>query len=177
MANVTASILVPIDVSAGSTAVDYTPTSTGCPILAFNCRGSSGSGNVKVTPLKATLATVGGTGTGGRLRIATNAIGSITTVEIAAGGTGYSNGPVAITLEDPYGSGGAITCTASGGALSAVSIGASGFGYSGYVTYDVSDFIEGVTYDIVPRFIEQTSGSGVLNLVGYKVGFRPFQSY
>jgi hypothetical protein len=177
MSSTLASILVSIDTFAGSTAVDYTPGASGCPILGFNCVGSTGAGNVKLTPLSATICQLGASGSGGRLRITTNGSGAITAVEIAAGGTGYTTGPVPVTLVDPFGSGGAIACTASGGAITAASVSSAGSGYSGYVLFDVSDFIEGVTYNIVPRFIEQTSGAGVLRLIGYKLPYRPFQIF
>jgi hypothetical protein len=178
MSSTLASILVTIDTFQGSTAVNYTPSSNACPVLGFNCVGSTGSGNVKLTPLNATNLQLGATaGSGGRLRITTNGSGAITAVEIAAAGTGYPNGPVPITLVDPYGTGGAIACTASGGGISAASVTTAGSGYSGYVLFDVSDFIEGVTYNIIPRFIEQTSGSGVLRLIGYKLPYRPFQIF
>lgn len=177
MSNTLASILVNIDVAPGSTAIDYSGSSTVCPILGFNCIGSSGTGDVKLTALNATTLTLGATsGTGGRLRIVTGGAGNITAVEIAAGGTGYPTGPVSVTLSDAYGSGGAISCTASGGVISAASVTSAGTGYSGYILFDVNDFIEGVTYDIIPRYIEKTGG-GTLRLVGYKLPFRPFQVF
>lgn len=180
MSNILATILVNIDVSAGASAINYTPDSTTCPILGFNCIGSSGSGTVKITPFRATVASIdpgASGGSGARLRITTGGAGNITGVEIASAGSGYANGPVAITLEDPYGTGGAIACTASGGAITAVSVASAGTGYSGYITFDVNDFIEGVTYDIVPRYIEQTSGAGTLRLMGYKLSYRPYQVF
>jgi hypothetical protein len=178
MANTNATILVNIDVAPGASAIDYMPTSSQCPILGFNCIGSSGSGTVKLTPLRATELFLGVTaGSGGRLRIATGGAGNITTVEIASPGTGYIDGPISVQLNDPYGSGGSISCTASGGVLSSVSITAPGSNYRGYISFDVSDFIEGVNYDIMPRFIEQTSGSGVLRLIGHKLSYRPFQVF
>lgn len=178
MADINATILIPIDLYAGSTATNYAPsTSTICPVLSMLCVGSSGSGNVKITPLRATEIAVGGSGSEARLRIATDGSGTITTVEIAAGGSGYANGPVPVTLTDPFGTGGEIACTASGGAITSASIVSGGENYSGYVLMDVSDFIEGVTYNIMPRFVEQTSGSGVLRLYGNKLAFRPFQVF
>jgi len=178
MSSTLASILVNIDVSPGATAVDYTPASNECPILGFNCVGSSGSGDIKLTPLSATQASIGATaGSGGRLRITTGGAGNITGVEIASGGTGYPDGAIPIILSDPYGSGGVISCTASGGAITAVSVTSPGVKYSGYILFDVNDFIEGVTYNIIPRYIEQTSGVGVLKLVGYKLPYRPFQVF
>lgn len=178
MANINATQLIPIDLAAGSTATDYTPTSSAvCPILSLTCVGSSGSGDVKITPFSAASLELGASGTGGRLRIATNSKGAITTVEIAAAGSGYSNGPVPVTIHDVYGSGAVIACTASGGSISAVSVTSPGINYSGYVTFDVSDFIEGVTYEIIPRYIEQTSGSGVLKLIGNRLAFRPYQVF
>ena len=177
MSMTNASILVNIDVSAGASAIDYTPPGNICPVLGFNCIGSSGSGNVKITPYSATTLVVGSTGTGGRLRITTGGAGNITAVEIANGGTGYPSGNIPITILDAYGTGGAISCTASGGVLSSVSVSSAGCNYSGYILFDVNDFIEGVTYNIIPRFIEQTSGSGQLRLMGYKLPFRPYQAF
>jgi hypothetical protein len=180
MSSTLATILVNLDVTGGTGAVDYTAPSSVCPVLGFHCIGSSGSGDVKVTAYSATQLSLGATsGSGGRLRIKTSGTGAITTVEIASGGTGYPNGPVTVTIGDPYGTGGAISCTASGGAISAASITSAGSGYSGYILFDVSDFIEGVTYNIVPRYIEQTgaTASGSLRLVGYKLPFRPFQQF
>jgi hypothetical protein len=178
MANINATQLIPIDVTPGATAVNYTPTtSTICPILSMTCIGSSGSGNVKLTPYSSAVVDLGASGSGGRLRIATNGAGTITTVEIATGGTGYTTGPVPATINDVYGTGAVIACTASGGAISAVSVVSGGINYSGYVTFDVSDFIEGVTYEIIPRYIEQVSGSGVLKIIGNRLAFRPFQVF
>ena len=178
MANINATQLVPIDVAAGASAVNYTPLSSAiCPILSLTCIGSSGSGNVKVTPFSATTLELGASGEGGRLRIATDGTGKITTVEIASPGSGYTDGPVPVSIVDVYGSGAEISCTASGGLLSSVSIVSGGINYSGYVTFDVSDFIEGVTYEIVPRYIEQTSGAGVLKLLGNRLAFRPYQVF
>jgi hypothetical protein len=177
MANINATQLVPIDVAPGASAINYTPSSTICPILSLTCIGSSGSGNVKVTPYSAATLELGAGGSGGRLRIATNSNGVITTVEIASAGTGYTNGPVPVTISDPYGTGAQISCTASGGSISSVSIINGGENYSGYVTFDVSDFIEGVTYEVVPRYIEQTSGSGVLKLFGNRLSYRPYQVF
>lgn len=178
MSNVTATILVPMNLSSGASAVNYTPSSNMCPIMAMNCviAPTGGTSTVKLTPYSATNITVGGSGSGGRLRIACDANGAITTVEIASGGTGYSNGPVPITLTDPYGSGGSISCTASGGSLSAVSISSPGCNYSGYVTINAYDFIPSVTYDIMPRYVE-FFGSDTLTLLGYRLAFRPFQQF
>jgi hypothetical protein len=178
MSSTLASILVNISVASGASAVDYSGGPTICPILGFNCIGSSGSGDVKLTPFSASTLSLGATaGSGGRLRIKCDGSGAITTVEIGASGSGYPNGEVPVTISDPYGSGAVIACTASGGVLSAVSVVSAGSGYSGYVLMDVNDFIEGVTYNIVPRYIEQTSGSGVLRLMGYKLPFRPYQVF
>lgn len=178
MSNTLASVLVNISTAAGASAVNYAAGANVCPVLGFNCIGSSGSGDVKITAYSATTCQLGATsGSGGRLRILTDATGAITSVEIAAGGTGYPNGPVTVTLLDPYGTGGAISCTASGGVISSASVTSKGSNYSGYILFDVSDFIEGVSYPIVPRFIEQTSGSGVLRLVGYRLPYRPFQVF
>jgi hypothetical protein len=178
MSNTIATIVVPIDVSPGMTATNYTPGSSGCPILSILCVGSSGSGTVKFTPIKSTeLTLVSNSGNGGRLRISTTPTGAINNVEIASAGSGYPNGPVTVVLNDPYGSGGSIACGASGGQITSASVVTAGVDYSGYFTMDVSDFIEGVTYDIIPRYIEQTSGSGSLRLLGYKMSVRPFQVF
>lgn len=178
MSSTLASILVNIDTSPGPSAIDYSPLSTVCPILGFNCVSASGTGSIAITPLNAALATVGTTaGSGARLRITTGAIGNITSVEIANGGTGYINGPVPVSISDPYGSGAIITCSATGGSVTGATVTSQGSGYSGVVTMDISDFIEGVVYNIVPRHIEQTTGAGTLTLIGYKLPFRPFQSF
>lgn len=173
-----ATVLVDIDVSANGSAINYNTT---CPILGFNCIGSSGSGDVKLTPLRASEAIIdpgASGGSGARLRIKTGGAGNITAVEIANPGSGYKPGPVSVTIDDPYGTGGVISCTASaGGTVSAVSITSAGTGYSGYILFDVNDFIEGVTYDVVPRYIEKTSGAGTLRLMGYKLSYRPFQVF
>jgi len=178
MSDINSTILVSIDLFAGSTAVNYAPSASNiCPILSLLCVSSNGSGDIKLTPLRATELNVEGDGKGARLRITTDGKGSIKTVEIASEGSGYTDGPVSITIEDPYGTGGEIACTASGGVISSVSVVSPGQNYSGYVLMDVSDFIEGVTYDIVPRLIEQTSGNGVLKLLGSKLSFRPFRVF
>jgi len=179
MSNIYATILIPMDVSAGASAVNYEPRLTNeCPILSVQCIGSSGAGVVKITPFRSTVLDLGATaGSGGRLRIATDGIGSIISAEIAVGGAGYPDGPVSVILGDPYGTGASISCTASGGLISSVYVGATGIGYSGYISMDVSDFIEGVSYDFIPRYIEQTSGSGVLRLIGSKMAIRPFQVF
>lgn len=173
-----ATVLVNIDVAAGVSAIDY---NTACPILGFNCIGSSGTGEIKLTPLRAATVNIAPGATSGsdaRLRIKTGGAGNITNVEIANPGSGYTPGPLAVTIDDPYGTGGVISCVASaGGTVSTATISSAGTGYSGYVLFDVSDFIEGVTYDIVPRHIEQTTGSGTLRLMGYKLSYRPFQVF
>jgi hypothetical protein len=181
MSNTLATILVNIDVTAGATAVNYAANSAACPILGFNCIGSSGSGDVKLTPIGATDAIIdpgASGGSGARLRLTTGGAGNITAVEIANPGSGYKPGPISVTLSDPYGSGGIISCTAgAGGTVSAVSVTSAGTGYSGYILFDVNDFIEGVTYEIVPRYIEKTSGAGTLRLMGYKLSYRPYQTF
>jgi hypothetical protein len=173
-----ATVLVNIDVTPNASAIDYNTT---CPILGFNCIGSSGTGDVKLTPLRAVTANIApgaSSGSGARLRLKTGGAGNLTVVEIATPGSGYAPGPVSVSLDDPFGTGGVISCTASaGGTVSSAVITSAGTGYSGYVLFDVSDFIEGVTYDIVPRYIEQTSGSGTLRLMGYKLSYRPFQVF
>ena len=178
MSSITSSILVNIETFAGSTAINYTPTLTNeCPVLGFNCIGSSGTGTIKLTPFSSTNFSIGGSGTGGRIRITTGGDGRILTAEIGASGSGYTDGAVPVILLDPYGTAGVLACTASGGALSAISVTTPGSRYSGYISFDVSDFIEGVDYGIIPRYIEQTSGSGVLRLMGYKLPFRPMQQF
>jgi hypothetical protein len=177
MANINATQLVPISVATGASAINYTPPSHVCPILSLTCLGSSGSGVVKLTPFSATTLDLGLEGSEGRLRIATDANGTINTVEIANAGSGYIDGPVPVTISDSFGSGAVIACTASGGAIISAAIVDGGANYSGYVTFDVSDFIEGVTYEIVPRYIEQTSGSGVLRLIGNRLSYRPYQVF
>ena len=176
MANITATILVPMDLASGATAINYKPTASLCPILAIHCIAAGGTGVVKITPLRAAELVVGGSGSGGRLRVACNALGELTTVEIANPGSGYTDGPVPITIEDPNGSGGSIACTASGGVLNAVSITSPGTNYSGYISLLSGDFVEGVTYDFSPRFIEW-DGTGTLTLLGYRLSFRPFQVF
>ena len=178
MANINATQLIPIDLTPGATAINYTPTTNAiCPILSMTCIGSSGSGDVKLTPYSATQIVLGASGTNGRLRIATDGRGTITTVEIAAAGSGYTDGPVPAFLTDSYGTGAVLACTASGGSIVTASIVSGGINYSGYITFDVSDFIEGVTYEIVPRYVEQVSGSGVLRLIGNRLAFRPYQVF
>lgn len=174
--NVTPTILVPIDTTAGASAIDYTPSQSGCPVLAMHCIGSSGSGDVKITPLRSSLVTILGDGDGARIRLACDATGKITTAEIAAGGTGYTDGPVSTVIIDPFGTGGELSCTASGGEITDVSVISPGIDYSGYITMKEDDFIEGVTYDFIPRYVENT-GSGDLRLLGYKLSFRPFQVF
>lgn len=176
MSNITATILVPIDTTSGASAINYTPSSAICPILSLHCMASGGTGTVKFTPLRSTDFSIGGSGTGGRLRIACNSIGAITTVEIAAQGSGYTDGPIPVTLNDPYGTGAVISCTAAGGVLSSVSVTTPGLNYSGYITLNTTDFIEGVTYDMIPRHIELT-GTGPLTLIGYRLSFRPYQVF
>jgi hypothetical protein len=177
MANINATQLVPIDVAPGASAINYTPDPHVCPVLSLTCLGSSGSGVVKLTPYSSTTIELGASGTGGRLRIATDANGTINTVEVASGGTGYTSGPVPVTITDTFGAGAVIACTASGGAIASAAVVSGGVNYSGYVSFDVSDFIEGVTYEIVPRYIEQTSGSGVLRLIGNRLSYRPYQVF
>jgi hypothetical protein len=174
MANITATALVNIDVTAGASAVNYTPTDGSSPILAINCIGVSGSGIVRFTPYRATTLAIGGSGTGGRLRIITGGAGNITSVEIAAGGSGYADGAVPVKINDTNGTGGVISCTASGGALTSVSVTSQGTNYTGAITFNLSDFIPGVTYDIVPLYIEQISGAGTLRLMGLKLPVMPY---
>ena len=174
MGNITASILVPIDTTTGASAINYTNPNV-CPILSLHCLVAGGTGSVKLTPLRSTSFNIGGSGVDGRIRIACDSNGAITTAEIAVGGTGYADGNVPITLDDPYGAGGVLSCTASGGSLDSISIVSAGSNYSGYILMSTSDFIEGITYDIIPRFIESTGGS--LTLIGYRLSYRPYQVF
>jgi len=178
MALTLSTVLVDIDVSAGASAINYNTT---CPILGFNCIASSGTGSVKLTPLRAAEAIIdpgASGGSGARLRIKAGGAGNITAVEIANPGSGYKPGPVSVTIDDPYGTGGVISCTASvGGTITSATVVTAGTGYGGYILFDVNDFIEGVTYDIVPRYIENVSGTGTLRLMGYKLSYRPFQVF
>ena len=176
MDNVT--IMIPIDLSAGSTATNYTPPSNVCPILSLFCATSSAGGTLKFTPLRATDHVLGGSGTGGRLRFTTDQNGALSTVEIANAGSGYTNGPISVTLVDPFGTGGYVTATASGGSITAASIGASGSNYSGYITFSSTSFTQGKTYDMIPRYLELTGGSSTnLVFIGLKYSFRPFQVF
>lgn len=176
MANITPSILIPIDTSFGSTAINYAPAPMVCPILALHCAAVSGTGSVKITPYRAADAIIEGSGSGGRLRLSCDSLGVINSVEIAAGGTGYGDGPVLTTIFDPWGTGGQLAVTASGGVITDASIVVPGSGYSGYIVMDLGDFVEGVTYDFIPRYIEN-SGPGTIKLFGYKLPYRPFQVF
>lgn len=175
--NINSTILVPMDLTAGATAINYTPNINICPILSMTCIGVTGSGTLKITPFRAAEVVLPESGSGGRLRLACDSIGQIVGVEIAAGGTGYPDGAIETSVVDPYGSGAILSCTASGGAISAASITTPGINYSGYITFNLEDFINGVTYDIVPRYVEQVAGTGVLTLVGNKLSTRPFQIF
>jgi hypothetical protein len=180
MANINVTQIVPIDVAPGASAINYTPTSSNiCPILSMTCIGSSGTGVIKLTPYRAVeiLIDESNGGSGGRLRISTDAKGSINGVEIASPGSGYPDGFIIVTLLDAYGTGGEISCIANAGVLDAVTIVSPGINYSGYVTLDISDFIEGVTYDYMPRYIEHTSGTGSLRLFGNRLAVRPYQVF
>lgn len=181
MAN-TASILVPIDLTSGASAINYTPGSSQCPILSLHCivAPTGGTGTVKLTPLNSTLIELSDTsGIGGRLRVTTDAEGKFTTVEIASGGTGYQGGTsgtsIPTILHDPYGTGGNITFDVTSGVITNATIVSPGINYSGYVTLNGTYFVEGVNYDIIPRYVEY-NGAG-LSLIGYKLGYRPFQSF
>jgi hypothetical protein len=178
MSNIHATILVDIDVSAGNDAINYgITTSTQCPIMSFICVKSSGSGVVKLTPLRATDINIeDSTGSGGRLRISTGGRGNITNVEIAQSGSGYPDGIINVSLSDPCGTGGEILLKALHGKLDEVSIVSPGINYSGYILFDVDDFIEGVNYDIMPKYIEHIGG-GNLKLIGYRLSYRPMQVF
>lgn len=177
MSNILASILVNIDTRGGTGAIDYTPGSTGSAILGFNCIRSEGNGSIKITAIRSTVCNIEGDGTGARLRITTGGAGDIKTVEVACGGSGYENGKVSVSLIDPFGGNGEIYCTATNGIITSATIVSPGIGYSGYIEYDINDFIEGVTYNIIPRYVEQTSGSGSLKLAGYKVGHHSYNTF
>lgn len=172
------SILVNIDLAKGPSAIDYRPLITECPIVGFQCVHSAAGATLTITPLRSAEAVIGGTGTGGRLSITTDGNGGLATVSIVNTGSGYSNGPVPITLVDPYGTGGIITVSATGGGLTGASIGATGSRYSGTIQIESGDVIEGVYYNIVPRYLEMTSGStSALSLIGYKFPYRPYAIY
>lgn len=178
-------IVIDLDLSWGKNAVDYTPQTAICPILSILCIRSIGSGTVKITPLRSIETKIETAldykneplGKNGRLRVKTDVYGSIENVEIANEGYGYEDGVHKVFLEDPYGSDGIITCTASEGVIKSVSIDNSGKNYSGYVEMDISDFIEGVTYSFIPRYIElseERDSNSVLKLFGYRYSYRPF---
>jgi hypothetical protein len=176
--NINSTILVPMDLSQGASAINYTPSINICPILSVTCIGVTGSGVLKITPFRAAdVILTADTGSGARLRLACDAIGQITTIEIAAGGTGYPDGAVTAIIDDPYGTGGILSCTASGGSITAASIVSPGLNYSGYINFELEDFINGVTYDFVPKYIEQVSGTGTLSLIGNRLSTRPFQIF
>jgi hypothetical protein len=179
MSNINATILVNIDTTAGKNAINYTPDSKECPILSLLCVGVTGDSGtiIKITPISATKCSINGGDNNARLRLKCDAIGKITNVEIAYGGTNYPDGDYDAILEDPYGKNGHIKCTATGGSITSCSIINAGEKYSGYIEFDITDFIEGVNYEIVPRYIEKTSGSGNVNFIGYKLSYRPFQVF
>jgi len=159
-------MLVDIDVSDGANAIDY--TSLKCPMLAFNCVRSQGEGEVKITPRNSTILKIDTLiGQGCRFRIKTDSLGCITKVEIASPGEGYPEEVLRLKIDDPYGEEGAVDVIIKEGKAVETVIISGGRGYTGYVSFNVDDFIEGVTYNIAPRHIEQVSGDGVLRLVGY----------
>ncbi len=175
-----ATILVPIDLTQGPSAIDYTPTNTNCPVLGLYCAtASGGTGTIKFTPLRAALATVGGSGSNARLRLACDSNGSIITAEVAAVGSGYTPGAVSVTLTDPFGYGGVISCTATaGGTISGCTITTGGTAYSGYISFSFTNFVEGVVYNMIPRFIELTTGAtSSIAFIGQKLSYRPFETF
>lgn len=177
MSQAPSTILVPLDLNPGPSAVNYAADGL-CPILGFMCQVSATGGTVKLTPLRSTEVQIGGSGTGARLRITCGATGAITGVEVAAGGTGYGTGTLVTVLVDPYGTGGSITATAVGGTVTGASVISPGYNYSGYTTWASDDFIEGVNYNVIPRFIEMTAGSPTLiKLVGNRLSYRPYQVF
>jgi hypothetical protein len=180
MASSFASILQVLDLTAGASAIDYTPSSGQSPLLGFHCASISGGGTIKITPYRSTICTIGATsGSGGRLRISTSSSGTITGVEIAAPGSGYpANLGLTITLTDPFGSNAIIAATASaGGTVGSAAVVQGGTNYSGYIGLSFSSFVQGVSYDWVTRHIEQSGGTGSISLIGYKVGYAPFQVF
>jgi hypothetical protein len=175
--------LIRMDLSAGASAVDYTPKMPNVgppytqplkatkPILGFMCISSTAGSTVKITPAGSANVIIGSgatSGSGGRVRIETDGKGRIILAEIAAPGSGYINGPVSISVQDDIGRDAVLALTASGGILSAISIVNPGQDYSGTITFDSGDFIEGVIYPIIPRYVEITAGAtSNLTLVGF----------
>lgn len=178
MASINVTQIVPIDLTPGASAVDYTPDSAICPILSITCIKSEGSGEIKFTPYRAAeLFIEDPSGINGRLRIQTNAKGNITSVEVASQGSGYTDGTIEVKIQDAYGTGGKINCIIEDGKVVDAEVVSPGINYTGYVILDISDFIEGVTYDYMPKFIEQVSGSGELKLFGNRLAVRPYQVF
>jgi hypothetical protein len=161
-----ATILTPMDITSGVDALNYSVLK--CPILSFMCVRSSGQGIVKVTPHSAShIEAVSESGSGSRFRIQCNTLGEIIKLEIVSGGSGYLDGNIQTVIHDPNGSGGEIILESENGKIVRSTIMSPGKDYSGYITMTVDDFIEGVTYNIIPRYIEK-EGDGILELVGYK---------
>ena len=159
-------ILSPIDTTPGENAFNYSVLK--CPVMSLMCIRSSGEGVVKLTPLSAANVEVQSqTGINARIRVKCNAAGEIVQAEVANGGNGYEDGVHETILHDPNGSGAKINVTATDGKIVSCEIVECGKDYSGYVVFGVDDFIEGVTYNIIPRYIEK-EGSGSLILLGCK---------
>jgi hypothetical protein len=161
-----ATILTPIDTTPGDNALNYSALK--CPILSFMCIRSNGRGVVKVTPFSSLhIEPQSETGSGARLRAQCNALGEIVNLEIASRGSGYPDGSILTVIHDPNGSGGEIALEAKNGQIDNFKIIHAGKDYSGYIAMTVDDFIEGITYNIIPRYIEK-EGDGVLDLIGCK---------
>lgn len=161
-----ATILVPMDISSGENAINYSALK--CPVLSFMCVRSNGNGIVKITPLSSSNIQIQSeSGSGARLRVCCNTIGEILGVEIATKGSGYPDGILPSIIHDPNGSDGEITLRSVNGEIVGYEIVSPGKDYSGYISMHIDDFIEGVTYNIIPRYIEK-EGDGVLEMVGYK---------
>jgi hypothetical protein len=159
-------ILSPIDTTSGENAFNY--TNLKCPVMSLMCIRSSGEGVVKLTPLSAANIEVQSqTGGNARMRIKCNTAGEIVDVEVANGGNWYEDGVHETIVHDPNGSGAKINVIASNGKIVSCEIVEHGRDYSGYIVFGVDDFIEGVTYNIIPRYIEK-EGSGTLILLGCK---------
>jgi hypothetical protein len=161
-----ATILSPIDTTSGDNALNYSTLK--CPIMSFMCVRSSGQGIVKLTPFSASHIEVQSeSGSGARFRVQCNASGAIINLEIACKGSGYPDGFLSTTVHDPNGSGAEISLQSIDGQITKFEIQNPGKDYSGYITMAIDDFIEGVTYNIIPRYIEK-DGDGTLDLIGYK---------
>lgn len=159
-------ILSPVDTTSGEAAFNY--SSLKCPIMSLMCIRSSGDGIVKLTPMSsANVHIQSHSGSGARIRLKCNVAGEIVEAEVANGGNGYEDGTLETTIHDPNGSDAKINVKAVDGKIVSCEIANRGKDYSGYVILGVDDFIEGVTYNIIPRYIEK-EGNGTLILLGCK---------